>query len=123
MSSFTSGALTTSLPQIAKSLSLPANLLLWQASVNALTCASLLLLAGSISDLVGARCIWLVGSLGLGTTIVACSLARSGTQLIVFRALQGAASNFCLTTSASLMTKTLAAGRARNVAFGYLGLL
>ena len=122
VASFTSGALTASLPQIAKSLALPANLLLWPSSVNALTCASLLLLAGSISDLVGAKRVWLVGSSGLGITILACSLARSSTQLIVFRALQGAASSLCLTTSASLVTKTFAAGRRRNVAFGCLGL-
>lgn len=122
VASFTSGALIASLPQIAKSLSLPANLLLWPTSVNALTCASLLLLAGSVSDLVGAKRVWLVGSSGLGITIMACSLAQTTSQLIVFRALQGAASSLCLTTSASLLTKTFAAGRGRNVAFGCLGL-
>ena len=62
------------------------------------------------------------GSFGLGTTILACSLARSTSQLIAFRALQDDASSLCLTTSASLVTKTFAAGRGRNVAFRCLGL-
>ena len=122
MSSFTSGTLTASLPLIAKSLSLPAHLLLWPSSVNALTSASTLLLAGSIGDLLGSKRVWLTGSVGLGLTILACGLSRSGTELIVFRAVQGVASSFCVTTSASLVTHTVPAGRGRNLAFGCLGL-
>ena len=52
---FTAGLPTVSLPEIASALSIPPNLLFWPSSVNALTSVSVLLVAGTISDLFGAR--------------------------------------------------------------------
>lgn len=121
LASFTTGILTTSLPQIAKSLSIPPNLLFWPSSVNALSSGSLLLLAGSVGDVLGSRLIWLIGCLFLGCFTLACGLARTGIQLIVFRALQGVAGSLCLTNSVSILTRHVKPGKARNVSFGVLG--
>ena len=122
IASFTAGVLTSSLPQIARSLPIPPNLLFWPSSVNALTSGSTLLLAGSVGDVVGPRLVWLVGCCFLGCFILASGLARTAMELIVFRALQGVASSLCLTNSVSILTRHVPAGRARNIAFGFLGL-
>jgi len=48
---------------------------------------------------------------------LACGLARTGPQLIAFRALAGLALSFCLPSSVSIITTTFEPGILRNVAF------
>ena len=122
IASFTAGVLTSSLRQIARSLFIPPNLLLWPSSVNALTSGSLLLLAGSVEDVVGPRLIWSIGCCLLGCFTLTSDLARTAIELIMFRALQGVASSLCLTNSVSILTRHVQARRARNIAFGFLDL-
>ena len=121
-SSFTNGLITVGLPLIARSVDLPRALYLWPSSVYGLTAGAMLLLAGAIADIVGARNVELVGVTLLGVFTLACGLSQTGIQLVVFRALQGVAMAMHLPASVSIITAAVPVGRARNVAFGCLGL-
>jgi MFS family permease len=58
--------------------------------VYLLTYTSFLLVSTSLSDIVGMKAVLLACNMGFMATSLACSLARNMTQLLVFRALQGA---------------------------------
>lgn len=86
-----------------------------------LTSGSCLLLSGSIADVVGNRVINIVGCLLVGCFILTCGFARTGIELIIFRALQGIAVSLCFPTSVSIVANMLTSGRKRNLAFSCLG--
>ncbi|KLJ09756.1 hypothetical protein EMPG_14817 [Blastomyces silverae] len=121
MNSVLNGMLTVGLPSIARDTNLPDSLMLWPASVFGLTCGCTLLLSGSIGDLIGSRTVYLTGSLLLAAFTLACGLARTGIQLIMFRAISGIAISMCLPTAVSIITTSFPTGRGRNIAFGCLG--
>jgi MFS family permease len=121
LNTFNSGLLTVALPAIAADLSLPPNLLLWPASVYALALSCTLLLTGAVADVLGNRPLFLVGTLLFATFTLACSLARTGIELIAFRALQGVAMSFCMPTSVGVITSSFPSGRKRNIAFATFG--
>jgi predicted MFS family arabinose efflux permease len=79
------------------------------------------LFSGSISDVVGGRKVYLIGSFFLTITTVACGLSRTGIELILFRAAQGVAISLCLPSSVQLITSNIPTGTRRNVAFACLG--
>ena len=116
-----SGLLTVGLPRIATDLHLQENLLLWPASIFALTAACTLLASGAIADVVGSRPVFLAGCAFLTAFTLGCSLSQSGLQLIVFRALQGIAFSLSMPTAVSLITNNIPTGRRRNMAFAFLG--
>ncbi|KAF2012238.1 integral membrane protein [Aaosphaeria arxii CBS 175.79] len=121
ISSLLSGLVTVILPTMARDVKLEANLLLWPISVYALTCGCTLLLLGSIADVVGSRPMYLTGTFLQSGFTLACGLAQTGIQLIVFRALAGVAISFCLPTAVSIITSTFPEGKRRNIAFASLG--
>ncbi|KAI5463632.1 major facilitator superfamily domain-containing protein [Mariannaea sp. PMI_226] len=121
LNTFNSGTLTVALPSIAKQLNLPENLLLWPASVYALGLSCTLLLLGAIADIVGNRPIFLLGSTLYTGCTLAISRSQTGTQLIVFRALQGISMSFCMPTAVSIITSTFPTGKPRNFAFAVFG--
>lgn len=121
LSALGSGLLTVGLPRIATDLNLANNLLLWPASVYALTAACTLLASGAVADVVGNRPVFLTGCALSSAFTLGCSLSRTGIQLIVFRALQGTASSLCMPTAVSLITNSFPTGRRRNMAFAFLG--
>jgi MFS family permease len=86
-----------------------------------LACGSCLLVVGSIADVIGNRPINLTGCVTVGCFIISCGLARSGIQLIVFRALQGISVSLCLPTSVSIVANSTPSGRKRNIGFSCLG--
>jgi MFS family permease len=122
LASFTSGVITVGLPAIAKSIDLPRELYLWPSSVYGLTSGAMLLIAGSVADIVGVRLVELVGVFLLGVFTLACGLSATGVQLVVFRALQGVALAMHLPASVGLVAGAVPAGRARNMGFACLGL-
>jgi MFS family permease len=71
---------------------------------------------------VGNRSINLGGCFLLGLLILASGLARTGIELILFRAFQGISISMCFPTSISILTDTFPNGRRRNIAFSCLGL-
>ncbi|KAF2438742.1 MFS general substrate transporter [Karstenula rhodostoma CBS 690.94] len=120
--SFTNGIITVGLPVIARSISLERALYLWPQSVYGLTAGAILLIAGSVADIVGARSVELLGIFLLGAMTLACGLAQTGVQLVVFRAIQGVALAMHLPASVSIITAAVPAGRARNLGFACLGM-
>jgi MFS family permease len=120
--SFTNGIITVGLPVIARSISLERALYLWPQSVYGLTSGAMLLIAGSVADIVGARSVEMLGILLLGAMALACGLAQTGVQLVVFRAIQGIALAMHLPASVSIITAAVPAGRARNLGFACLGM-
>ena len=80
-----------------------------------LTLGCLLILAGSIADVVGSRTVFLIGCFLQGIFVLACGLATTGIQLIIFRLLQGFAVSMCLPTAVSIITTAFPHGRLRNL--------
>ncbi|CAN9444617.1 unnamed protein product [Alternaria alternata] len=121
VSSMLSGVMTVTLPTVARELELAPNVLLWPISIYALTCGCTLLLLGSVADVVGSRPMYLTGCLLQSAFTLACGLAQTGTQLIVFRAFAGIAISFCLPSAVSIITSTFPEGKSRNIAFASMG--
>ena len=61
----------------------------WTSNAYLLTLSSLLLLAGSLGDLFGARRVFAIGVTGFGVTSIFCAIAPTVELLVVARALQG----------------------------------
>jgi MFS family permease len=120
--SYASGIITVGLPVIASSLSLERSLYLWPSSVHSLTSGAALLIAGSVTDIVGARHVEVCGISLLGVFILVCGFAQTGIQLVVFRALQGIALAMHIPASVSIIATAVPVGRARNIGFSCLGL-
>ncbi|KAI9742461.1 MAG: hypothetical protein M1818_003995 [Claussenomyces sp. TS43310] len=115
------GILIVALPTMAKDIGLQNDLLLWPASVSALSCGCTLLLSGSIADVVGGRKIYLSGALLLTSSTIAIGLSRTGIELIIFRAVQGIALSLTLPAAVILVTSNIPEGTGRNIAFAALG--
>jgi EmrB/QacA subfamily drug resistance transporter len=71
----------------------------WTANAYLLTLGSLILVGGSLGDLLGKRRVFLAGVAGFGVTSVLCAVAESIEVLVLARALQGV-SGALLTPSA-----------------------
>jgi MFS family permease len=74
-----------------------------------------------MADLFGARQLYLLGCFCQSAVTLACGLSRTGTQIIVFRALAGISISMCLPSSVSLITHSFAPGKRRNIAFAAMG--
>ncbi|KAF2793449.1 MFS general substrate transporter [Melanomma pulvis-pyrius CBS 109.77] len=122
LASFGNGIIAVGLPAIAQSIDLPRSLYLWPSSVYSLTSGSMLLIAGSVADIVGVRPVELVGVFLLGIFTLACGLSATGVQLVVFRALQGVALAMHLPASVALVAAAVPPGRSRNIGYACLGL-
>ncbi|NEE49620.1 MFS transporter, partial [Streptomyces sp. SID8455] len=84
------------------------------------TFAALLLVTGRLSDLYGARRIFLLGLVVFGATSMLAALAPSGGLLILARFAQGVGGAMILPTSLALLNATFS-GRARGQAFAVWG--
>jgi EmrB/QacA subfamily drug resistance transporter len=77
------------LPSISKDLTASFAALQWIADGYLLSLSSLLLLGGSLGDILGRKKIYLYGLSGFGVFSLLCGLAPSSEVLILFRILQG----------------------------------
>jgi EmrB/QacA subfamily drug resistance transporter len=75
----------------------------WVVEAYLLTLASLLLLGGSLGDVLGRKRIFTVGLLGFGACSLACALAPSSGVLIAARGLQGAAGALLVPSTLALI--------------------
>ncbi|RDW75844.1 hypothetical protein BP5796_06665 [Coleophoma crateriformis] len=116
-----SGILTVALPTIAKDLDLTQEVLLWPAAIYGLTCGCSLLISGAIADVVGRRPVFLLGSLLLASFTLGCGLARTSTEFITFRGVQGVAISFCLPSGIGIISSSFAPGQRKNIAFACIG--
>ena len=78
----------------------------WVVEAYLLTLGSLLLVGGSLGDILGRRRIFSVGLSGFGATSLLCAVAPSAELLIAARALQGAAGAMLVPASLALITAT-----------------
>ncbi|TPX11632.1 uncharacterized protein E0L32_007611 [Thyridium curvatum] len=122
MTSAVTGLVTVGLPTISATLNLPTKLALWPASVTNLTTASTLMIAGAASDVIGPRTVDIAGCFLVGVAILAAAGSQTGEQLVGMRALQGVALSLHLAASVGIVSQSLRAGKARNLAFAFLGL-
>lgn len=121
LSAIVNGMFTVEITTIAEDVHLSQKLLLWPQSIVSLISACTLLLAGSLSDVLGSRPIYLIGSFLQTMFIVGVGLARTATQILTFRGLMGLAQSMCLTSSVSITVNSFPAGRRRNLAFACMG--
>ncbi|MFJ9908254.1 MFS transporter [Streptomyces sp. NPDC101152] len=105
------------LPQIRRELSLSETDLKWVATAYPLTLASLLLMAGQLTDTKGRRWALLTGVATFTVASVCCALSATGMMLVCSRALQGAGAAFILPSSLAIMSRDVPR-RARTAAFG-----
>ena len=89
----------------------------WIVDAYLLTLGSLILIAGSLSDLLGRKKILALGLWGFGIASLLCALAPSSPLLIIFRALQGIAGALLVPSSLALIISTFS-GPAQGKAIG-----
>lgn len=105
------------LPAIQQDLGGGLSVQQWVVDAYLLTLGSFILIAGSLSDLLGRKKILTIGLIGFGVTSLLCAAAPSGTLLIVFRALQGVAGALLVPSSLAIIISTFS-GRAQGKAIG-----
>lgn len=108
------------LPQIAEAYQCNINTLQWIIDAYALAFAVLLLSAGSLSDLLGARRIFQLGLGIFGIASVGCGFAINAESLIAFRVLQGVGAATMIPSSLAILNQAFAhdpAKRSRAIGF------
>lgn len=89
----------------------------WVVDAYLLTLGSLILIAGSLSDLLGRKKILTLGLWGFAAASLLCALAPTSGALIIFRALQGIAGALLVPSSLALIIATFS-GAAQGKAIG-----
>jgi EmrB/QacA subfamily drug resistance transporter len=89
----------------------------WIVDAYLLTLGSFILIAGSLSDLLGRKRILTLGLLGFGIASLLCAVAPNSGALIVFRALQGVAGALLVPSSLAIIISTFS-GPAQGKAVG-----
>ncbi|KAG9738999.1 MFS general substrate transporter, partial [Aureobasidium melanogenum] len=120
-SSFCNGVIVVGLPSIAASLHMQGALLLWPTSVFYLTAGACLMLAGSVTDVLGTRPMVLTSSALLVVSAACCGVSRNGAELIAFRGLQGISNAIAVPASVSIISTRVQDGQPRNIGFSCLG--
>ena len=100
-------------PSISTQLGIGLDALTWAVDGYTLTFASLLLLAGSLADRLGAKRVYLAGLALFVLASLACGLAPTGTVLVAARLVQGVAAALFLPSSLSLLTASFTESRQR----------
>ncbi|WP_051838131.1 MFS transporter [Streptomyces sp. NRRL WC-3742] len=108
------------MPRIGADLDASLDALQWIVNAYTLTFAALLLTAGSVSDRIGRRKVFLAGVAVFTAASAACALAPDAGVLIASRAVQGAGGAMVLGTSLALIAGAYegAPARARTGAVG-----
>lgn len=108
------------MPPIIDDLKISAFGAQWIQESYAIILAALLLLMGRLSDIVGARRLFVVGTVVFGLASIAAAVAPSGEFLIVSRFAQGVGGAIVMPTSLALLNMTFR-GRDRGKAFAIWG--
>lgn len=91
------------LPAIARQLGGGLVTQQWVVDAYLITLGSLILIAGSLSDLFGRRRVMALGLIGFGIASVLCAIAPTSQLLIAFRAVQGIAGALLVPSSLALI--------------------
>lgn len=115
---FLDGAIVNvALPAIQNDLGGGLSTQQWVVDAYLLTLGSLILLAGSLSDLLGRKRILKLGLWGFGLASILCAAAPSSETLILARALQGIAGALLVPSSLALIMSAFS-GAAQGRAIG-----
>jgi EmrB/QacA subfamily drug resistance transporter len=112
-----SSVVNVALPAIQRDLGGGLALQQWVVDAYLLTLGSLILVGGSLSDLFGARRVFLIGIISFGVMSVLCAAAPDGNTLIVARALQGVTGALLTPSGLAVITATFK-GEERGAAIG-----
>ncbi|MDR7116413.1 MFS transporter [Caulobacter sp. BE254] len=108
------------LDAIGREFGAPTASLQWVVDAYTLLLAALLLSAGALGDRFGPRRAFLAGLVLFAVSSAACGLARDALQLVLARAIQGAAAALLVPPSLALITHAAAGDdRARAWAVGW----
>src|SRR6202046_3850573 len=99
-----SGPLIIALPALERSLHTSLLALLWLILSSMIASTVLVLSAGRLSDLFGRKTAYVAGFVVFAAASLGAGFAASGTQLILWRILQGIGSAFLFANSAALVT-------------------
>ena len=108
------------IPSIVRDLGVTSVQAQWIQESYAIVFAALLLLVGRVSDILGARAVFLTGVILFGATSLLAGLAPTGGWLVFGRFVQGAGAALILPTSLSLLN-AMFTGKARGQAFAVWG--
>jgi EmrB/QacA subfamily drug resistance transporter len=78
----------------------------WIVEAYLLALGSLILIGGSLSDVLGRRRVFRLGLLGFGTTSLLCAVAPNATLLVIARGLQGVAGALLVPSSLAVIVAT-----------------
>jgi EmrB/QacA subfamily drug resistance transporter len=109
------------LPAIQHDLRAPLSGLQWILDAYTLVVASLLMLAGSLSDRFGRRRVFQIGLTLFTAGSVLCSVAHSIDQLVAFRAMQGLGASMLNPVALSIIANAFQEPKARARAVGVWG--
>jgi EmrB/QacA subfamily drug resistance transporter len=98
--------INVALPAISRELGGGLTTQQWVVDAYLITLGSLILVAGSLSDLLGRVLVIRAGLLGFGATSLMCALAPTAEVLILARALQGVAGALLVPSSLAFITST-----------------
>src|SRR5213078_2685319 len=104
MATINSGTLIIALPDLEKSLGTTLLQLVWVILAYMIASTVLVLTAGRLSDLFGRKRAYVLGFLLFGLASFGAGFAGDGTQLILWRILQGIGGAFLFANSAALVT-------------------
>src|SRR5438105_10653979 len=108
------------IPSIIDGLHAGLDEILWVLNAYILAYAVLLITAGRLGDMYGAKRLFLIGLAIFTLASIACSLAQSPTQLIIARVIQGAGGAILTPQTLSILTNIFPADK-RGAAFGIWG--
>jgi EmrB/QacA subfamily drug resistance transporter len=112
-----SSVVNVALPSIVRHLGGGLVVQQWIVDSYLLTLGSLILLAGSLSDIFGRKRILMTGLLGFGIASILCAAAPSSTFLIVARGFQGVAGALLVPSSLAIIIANFK-GKAQGKAIG-----
>jgi EmrB/QacA subfamily drug resistance transporter len=115
---FLDGAvINVALPAISKELGGGLALQQWVVDAYLVTLGSLILIAGSLSDVFGRKRVLYAGLIGFGITSLLCAFAPTGVFLVIARALQGVAGALLVPSSLAIIISRFE-GPAQSKAIG-----
>lgn len=115
---FLDGAvINVALPAISNELGGGLPLQQWVVDAYLVTLGSLILIAGSLSDVFGRKRVLYAGLIGFGVTSLLCAFAPTGLFLVIARALQGVAGALLVPSSLAIIISTFS-GAAQAKAIG-----
>ena len=109
--------INVALPAITAEFNSGLSVQQWVVDAYLITLGSLILVAGSLSDLFGRKRILELGLIGFAITSILCAVAPTSEFLIVSRGLQGIAGALLVPSSLALIISTFK-GQAQGKAIG-----